>query len=601
MTARTLFARRGIGPLAFLAAVSLLGASAPAERPSSLELLPQNTVMLLSVVDAPDLAEHFMNTALGRMSQDPQLKPLVGHLYGSLSDAVQEAQEQIGLSLPELLAIPQGELTLATIAPEEGRLATVAILDAGNQLSNARKLLQRATDAIEKSQAPKSEETIAGTKLTIYRGVGPEKRDVAIFEKDATICAGNNVDVVKQLLAAWNGEDKSPRLADNDRFSTIMARCRGAKEEKPQFLWFVDPVEILRAIGRRQTSVQVTVAMLPALGLDGLMGLGGTVALDAGAFESVVHVHVLMDSPRSGILKMIAFEPGDTTPEPWAPADAASYTTFHWNIQTSFKELSTLYNSFRGEGALAAAMNRRILGPTGIDFEKEILPALEGRITMITWIERPITLGSQTTLLALKLKETAPVEKALETAAAKNDVFLVRETHAGKSFYRAEVPQLEDRRPRNPEDADAPRPPRPEPCFGVLEGYLVVTNRPGIFKHVIVAAADGSTSLANELDFKLVVSKIRRQPGGENPALVSFNRPEEGMRMLYDLAIADTTRSQLRRQAENNRFFKSLDTALKENPLPPFEVLRRYLAPGGALLVDDETGLHYLAFSLRRK
>jgi hypothetical protein len=35
--------------------------------------------------------------------------------------------------------------------------------------------------------------------------------------------------------------------------------------------------------------------------------------------------------------------------------------------------------------------------------------------------------------------------------------------------------------------------------------------------------------------------------------------------------------------------------------LPPFEVLQRYLAPGGTVVVDDETGLHYTDFSLRRK
>jgi len=34
--------------------------------------------------------------------------------------------------------------------------------------------------------------------------------------------------------------------------------------------------------------------------------------------------------------------------------------------------------------------------------------------------------------------------------------------------------------------------------------------------------------------------------------------------------------------------------------LPPFAVTRQYLAPGGAMVVD-ETGIHYTAFSLRRK
>jgi hypothetical protein len=40
---------------------------------------------------------------------------------------------------------------------------------------------------------------------------------------------------------------------------------------------------------------------------------------------------------------------------------------------------------------------------------------------------------------------------------------------------------------------------------------------------------------------------------------------------------------------------------LEQHPLPPFEVLQRYLAPGGTVVVDDDTGLHYTDFSLRRK
>ena len=72
-------------------------------------------------------------------------------------------------------------------------------------------------------------------------------------------------------------------------------------------------------------------------------------------------------------------------------------------------------------------------------------------------------------------------------------------------------------------------------------------------------------------------------------------------RWLYELAAPKQTRETLGQQAENSRLFKALDTALKENPLPPFAVLRRYLAPGGAVVVDDQTGLHYMAFTLRRE
>ena len=73
------------------------------------------------------------------------------------------------------------------------------------------------------------------------------------------------------------------------------------------------------------------------------------------------------------------------------------------------------------------------------------------------------------------------------------------------------------------------------------------------------------------------------------------------MRFWYDLANAENTRKRLSEQAEQNRFFGSLNQALKDNPLPPFDVLAEYMAPGGGMLVNDDTGIHYTTFTLKRQ
>jgi hypothetical protein len=73
------------------------------------------------------------------------------------------------------------------------------------------------------------------------------------------------------------------------------------------------------------------------------------------------------------------------------------------------------------------------------------------------------------------------------------------------------------------------------------------------------------------------------------------------MKMLYELAQAEDTKKLLESNTENNRFLQVVDKALKDNPLPPFTVISKYLAPGGGFLVSDETGFHYASFQLRRK
>ena len=564
---------------------------AAADRPSATKLLPKETLVLLSVPDAVEMSDRFMNTSLGRMSQDPQLKPLANQVYGALTEAVAQLEETIGLSLPQLLALPQGELAVALVSPEVGDPALVVLFDVGDQLSNARKLLDRGIAEMDRSGATRSQATVSGTKITVYDGVGPQRRTVAFFEKDSTIVLGSDLGVVKGLLAVWNG-GKADVLADNPNYAAIMRRCQGAKDERPHFLWYVDPVGILKNIAQENAGMRIAVAALPALGLDGLSGVGGTVILDTEQFDSVMHAHILLESPRSGVVKMIALRTGKVTPEPWVPADVASYTTLHWDVQETYTALSTLYDSFNEEGALAAALQMRILGPTGIDLEKDIIPSLEGRITIVSSIERPVTIRSQSMLVGLKLKDTAVIEKALEKLQKQSEGRLVVERFGRKKYYRVITPQFGDAPPELR---------RATPCLGLLDDYLIASGNDALYKTALTTAAGGSKSLADELDFKLIASKIQRQPGGKSASMINFNRPEEGMRMLYDLVASEGTRDRLRRGGEDNKFFKSLGKALDDNPLPPFAVLRQYLAPGGAMIVDDETGIHYMTFSLKRK
>jgi hypothetical protein len=82
--------------------------------------------------------------------------------------------------------------------------------------------------------------------------------------------------------------------------------------------------------------------------------------------------------------------------------------------------------------------------------------------------------------------------------------------------------------------------------------------------------------------------------------MIRFTRPEKGMQTLYDLAASQEMRDALAAQSETSRFSKALFDALNNNPLPPFPAIAKHLAPGGGLLTDDDSGFHYISFSLRR-
>ncbi|MEE3220962.1 MAG: hypothetical protein VX257_11885, partial [Planctomycetota bacterium] len=53
-------------------------------------------------------------------------------------------------------------------------------------------------------------------------------------------------------------------------------------------------------------------------------------------------------------------------------------------------------------------------------------------------------------------------------------------------------------------------------------------------------------------------------------------------------------------EQSDNPAVRAVNEALTDNPLPAFSVISRYLAPGGGILTNEETGVHYVNFVLRR-
>ncbi|MFM7072446.1 MAG: hypothetical protein ACKO38_11720 [Planctomycetota bacterium] len=590
-------AARHLASLAFFSLMLLLGTGEiRAERPSGPQMLPENTLALLRVPDSREFVTKFREGSMGRMLEDEQVKPLATQLYGTVANAFGQVQDQVGLSLDKILAIPQGELCIAVVAPPAGVPALVVLLEAGDQIASVQQLVDRGAQEMERLGSTKTTEAQGDALLNIWSPVGNQP-GVSYAFKEGVMLLSSNTDVARNALAVWNGKPPADwtSLADNRKFTAIMSRCGGARDERPQFTWYVDPIELVRVASRGNFAAQTGLAILPAIGLDGLQGIGGSLIFGAGEFDMIQHVHVLLDNPRGGVLKALTLNGGDSTPEPWVPNDVASYLTLNWDFETSYREVRQLVDSFRAEGTTADLMKRRVGEPLGVDFETELLAAMEGRVTYLTWVEKPARINGQTQMLAIKLKDAAAFRGTLEKITGKYADRFESDTFGGQRFQRVKFNAREDRGQRPQLQLR-----EPEPCVAILGDYLVLTDSMPLLKQCVVAESDPEKSLAAALDFKLIASKVSRQSGGLKPGMLTFNRPEEGMRMLYDLAQGDDVRQMLGRQAANNDFFRSVEQAVKDNPLPPFAVLARYLAPAGGMMTNDETGFHYTAFGLKR-
>jgi hypothetical protein len=552
-------------------------------------LLPATTLAMVRVKDTPLLVSRFRETGVGRIFQDPQMKPLVAQIYGSVQDAWNPVEERVGLPLSEVLGIPQGEICIALVAVEDQKPGLVAFVDAGDRLLQVRTLLDRGEGLIRDRGGSKSTEPVGDFEVAVYRS--PSGATFYLIERDSTLCVAASQEIMQFVLTAWS-EGTGETLADNDRFNAIMSRCAGAVDDPPHITWFVDPIEGVRRLARGSFAA-TGLALLPVLGFDGIEGVGGSMTYATGEFDEVQHLHILLSSPRTGVLEAIALSSGESMPEVWVSPDCVSYTTLHWDLHQTYKVAAGLYNSLVGEGALEQEFRTRISDPLGADFETEILPALDGRATFVQWVEKPVRINSITTLVGFKLRNPDAFQAILDKIVQK---------HANlekQRFGRASYWTL--RGPNRPVRENAPSLRQPQLCLGIVGNYLLISDSAAAFEEAVLTASDTSRGLANSLDFKLIASKIKRQPGGDAPGLVQFLRSEERLRFWYDFATSDESQRRLTQRGENSDFFRSVDQAFKDNPLPPFSVLAQYLAPGGGMMTSDETGLHYSTFTLKRE
>ncbi|MBA2113937.1 hypothetical protein [Bremerella alba] len=589
-------------PLLSLLLSAIVATSVWAERPNAARIVSDQTFAFLRVANTPEFIEKMEQTAIGKAANDPQMEPFVSGIWQTLKQSAANAEERSGIKLEELLSIPQGELAVGVVAMQEGNPGVVIFCDLGEDtrvVEQVVSLLETVAGndgaLIERSQFKEAE-------ITLIRGNnGP----LAICIHENVLVLSNRIEVLEDTIEHWSG-DREDSLASDDRFSTIVSSSRGTKDEPAQLIWYVNPIDGMRSITKNQSGGGYIMGFLPVLGLDGIKAVGGSYIAATEDFDTIGHLHIMLERPRTGVIEMIALKNASTEPEGWVPEDVTNYMTSNWDVKKSYGALENLYDSIFGDGKLGEDIDRRINQRTGIDFKTEVIDNLEGKFTLVQWYEPPARINSQATFIAAKVNDRAMMQKTLdrvvESLPRLNDV--VEKRNFGEAtFYQANVadaPIPEDATEERRRRLENRRALRPEPCFGLIGDYLFFADRPGIVEHVAMTFGGDAPRLAEDLSFKLVLNKLQDHAGERKVAMVSFARPEESLRMVYELVQAETTRDFIGQRAERNDFFKNLQGNLDANPLPDFNVISQYLAPSGAIMVDDETGLHWIGFSLKR-
>ncbi len=567
-----------------------------AQRPTAPRLLPTKTLAYVRIDDTRDLKAKMGDTGMGKMMADPQIAPILGTFYSTFVGQLQGMQDAIGLNLDELLSVPNGELAFAVVATKT-EPAFVVMLEAGEEMPALEVLLDRGRQAAENNGGSYAEKEVGKISL---RSLGGRRNGEGLhyFIDSGVMVGSNRADYAEQLAMVWtgNGIDHKP-LADNRDFTAIMSRCVGTEGERPQVSFFVDPLAIVREAGKSSGGNIAILAGLKTFGVDGIKGIGGSAIIAPNEFDSIIHGHLLLNANRQGIMKVLRPKAGPTEPENWVSEQVNSYFTANWEIEKTFNAIENLVDTFAGEGTVENRFVKEANKNLDIDFRNDILAQVDDRLTLVQLIVPPKKINSQANVYAIHVKnpsrmKTEVLPKIVEKIKGNGGPEMKSKLFGDATIYYLDiqVPNAEERNIRIP-----------SPCFCILEDQFVASDSLQALEEVVKFNSSGDGLLSESIEFKLVRDRIKAQLKNSEMSILAYQRPEEAMRLMYDLATDPNNIDNLERIAESNPFLLSLVTAVRSKKLPPFEVFAKYLAPGGAFIVDEENGIHYTGFSMRRE
>lgn len=591
-----------------------------AERPSAMQLFPSETVLLLRTADASLLAERWQQTGFGQLMRDPQMAAIVESLYGSATEAYDEkVREFLQTDLDDLYRLPSGEIAFALIERKATRPAVGLIIDFGDSQDVALALLDQLKAKATENGDQVVDEPLRNDTATLVRDGKREDRVFGIVQRESVFVIASDRDILQSMLDRWDGLEPEPTpepveeegkkakqsevppyqspLADNASFSAALKECLPGRDEPPQVIFFADPIGILRAARGRRTGVKVAMATFPALGVDGIKGIAGAMWLATDKWDSLARAHLLLENPRTGVLKVARLEPGDLTPPACIPTGLEIYGALHADPQRMFNEIAMLYDKFQYEGAFRKQVDKNINEKLDTDFEAKVVGNLAGQLYMMIGHEPEQTEVQGRIAFGAKVKDPKLALQFVEKMVAKDPNSPDPTTLGDVTYYSNKNVSSWD-----PEKKEVKRERVDDgrETLGVVGDLLIFSSTEKFFNRFVDAHNSTEPRMADSLTYRLVTGRLKRLAGGRTASMISIQDNEPQFRHFYRLATDEGNREKLEKLAENNSFFRAILTAIGDNEMPPLETILKYTSPGGTVVYDTDTGMSLISFSFKQ-
>ncbi len=545
----------------------------------------------------------------GQLWNDPALKDFRDDLRSRLKDASNMLKEKIGVTLRELVDIPQGTLAIAAVQQDDAKLpvALAIIADAGKNSARMAQVLERSTKQAEDAGSKVSAEAFAGGTLHIIQAGPPKEKNedeakaatppppLVWSSSGTTYYIGSSVNLVRDMLSHADGRNTGA-LANVDSFAKTQAKTGAGNA---QVLWFLDTTKLIKMITKasskgNEAQAQQVEFLVNELGLTGLKSIGGTLALNAGNYNSLTKTFFNAPSPVQGLLKIFSLPPVSLRPEAWVPASVASYQSLSWDLDNAYNAINDMVNKF--QPGMLQVLEQQLAGPAGgqpLSFQKDIFGPLGDRITMISDFKKPIKEDSQRVLVGVALEDPKAFQNTLSQIIELAGAAPKKREFQGTTIYDFDVPM--PNLPNNPGGPNIQATIKGPISLAVAKDTLFLTTDTTLLEQIL---RPGIVPLADSPTYQMVAKEMPQKLSG-----TTFVRPDEQARLSYDMVKSGQFEKALRQGMAASRGGQAppeLPKLIDPDKLPEFSVFAKYLTLGGSYSVADEDGLLSTGFTLRK-
>lgn len=596
-------------------------------RPAIETLLPETTVALVHITDVPGTIDQLSNGSFATLLDDPSVLPLRERVMEEAYDAYSEFEGTVGLSLNEFTEIPVGEIVFATIAPRRQNLVHLVAIEVGEGNEAAQKALGMVMKNIAAEDESFAEKTELASGIEVDR-VQVDGNTVLIAQQKGLIIGCTDEKVLNDFFVRCDGGEvpKVRSLEKNRKFTTVMNRCASRKDLPLDVRFFFDPIRTFQSAARGNLAAQAMIALLPSVGLDGILALGGSVILGDQDYDWVAHGHLLLSKPRSGIVKVMSPEPGEYFPESWVPEDCSLYASTSWDVQQIYEELSKMTDLLGEEGTFDNYIPMELNDDLNFTLEDDILPHFTGRLsyTRVTVDSNKVNgiahLASFELLEADAFSQTVEEianqintnrqKPAVEKREFEGFAYWTRSDEVVASELDSDLFRQERRESMSaPDVAKAQRTRfelrrdiyrKPRPVLGLLGNHLVFCDSIEAFEAAAKTFQGDLPPLSDSEEFTGLSGHLMRLSNMDDACGVCYFNPKIQIQRAIELANAHATKRFLDSMTDRHQLLNRLKGVLDESELPTMEVIQKYIGVQGGFITSADTGYHFLWFHERQ-